>query len=172
MMKFGVLGMVYIVILFACTGPSTDTGTVPAIDHGHANLNFPPAAVGRPNHETIRVKWKNGLTLDWSLQNQEFTAVSDSCKTDSCLQLWAEVIPDTTLTDATICSLDGRLSAGDLAFLWVEKVKSIPFFKVFQVQWDAFEMNCEYPVGFWDYVQAHRAEVKEKVLGYLSGENE
>jgi hypothetical protein len=79
----------------------------------------------------------------------------------------ADQITNLTQTPAIACGKD-KLVIGDLAFLMINKIKHLPFFKITNVQCDSFETGCPYPNGYFDVIRKDRIRIKERVKHYLS----
>ena len=77
------------------------------------------------------------------------------------------LISDTTETQAKACGVDRKLLVGDITLLLVNKVKRVPYLKVFGIQWDAYDVDCPYPLRMLDYINDYRSEVREKVKSYI-----
>ncbi|MBI3134971.1 MAG: hypothetical protein HYZ14_09900 [Bacteroidetes bacterium] len=79
------------------------------------------------------------------------------------------LITDTTQTLAYGCPTIRFLRKGQLAFLILDELNSIPYFEVFGVQFDVFIEGCEYPFDLIEYLLKEREMVQAKVNAYLSG---
>ena len=120
----------------------------------------------------VLVQLSNGIVFNWN--NKSFCIVEDNLFS-SVVTIFSQkqqsivaCILDTTKTPAKVCSLDRNLLVGDLTFLLIDKVKSLPYFKALGVQWDTFDTDCNYPFGLFDYINNYRDEVSNKVGSYLT----
>jgi hypothetical protein len=80
------------------------------------------------------------------------------------------MIPDTSNTYAKICSQNKNLLLGDIAFLLVDNIITLPYADIFNVQIDVF-YKCSYPLGLFSIINNNRVEVKERVKKYLEVTN-
>jgi len=74
-------------------------------------------------------------------------------------------IQDETKTDIQIQCRDTNLTVGTVAFMILDDIISIPYFLVFQTQWDALYINCDfgYPIGLLEYINTYPQVAQEKL---------
>ena len=120
----------------------------------------------------VLISISDNVQINWDNKSNGF--VEDSlldiamkvAKTDR--QLILDEVLNRDESEARICGLNGNLAVGDLAFLLISKTYDLPYFQVFEIQWDTFDAGCAYPSGMLEYIQNHRSEMKEKMEMYFS----
>ncbi|RTQ48850.1 hypothetical protein EJV47_14725 [Hymenobacter gummosus] len=123
----------------------------------------------------VLVRLADGITLHWNNRRSGF--VDDKLLRAAKANFPANqhrlvaLILDTTATAAVACagSRDSHsLATGDVAFLLVLRVKRLPWYEVYGIQWDSFDYDCPYAEGMLSYVAANRATVWQKTANYLA----
>lgn len=74
-------------------------------------------------------------------------------------------IQDETKTSIQVQCRDTNLNVGTVAFMILDEIIAIPYFLVFQTQWDVLNVNCDYgyPIGLLEYVNTYPQEAQEKL---------
>lgn len=76
-------------------------------------------------------------------------------------------ICDTNNLKVQVCFKEKELKKGDIAYIMLDRIYKIPLFNVFNRQFDAYNLNCEYPIDLFNYIENNRLEVKNKLMNYL-----
>ncbi len=117
--------------------------------------NIPFRTIKWNKKEIDSIVWNCGDSIYWEI-----------------VQLGEEAIPhlisiiqDTTKTDIKIPCQEGNLTIGTVAFMILDDIISIPYFSVFGIRWDVFEMNCNfgYPIGLLEYINTYPQTVNKKL---------
>ena len=114
----------------------------------------------------------------------EIRQVPDPVKSDSASLRWGDslyreivklgeaAVPylidkvrDETKTDIRVPCRNSVLTQGAVAFMLLDDILDIPYFQVFEVQWDVFDPPCDfgYPMGLPEYISAHPQEASAKL---------
>ena len=80
------------------------------------------------------------------------------------IQILIDKLGDTTLTKATDKCKKTYLRVGDLAYLTLERILSLPFFAVTGMQCDVMQDGCW--IGVFEYIEANRPKFKGQVQAY------
>jgi hypothetical protein len=102
-----------------------------------------------------------------------------SVKNDSCYQALKnnfsnfqapliDMIMDTTSLDIIMCDKRTILLKGDLAFIILWQVKDISIYYALDIQFDAIESGCKYPIPIVRYIHKNRKIVRQKVMKYFN----
>ncbi|WP_299117591.1 hypothetical protein [uncultured Winogradskyella sp.] len=69
--------------------------------------------------------------------------------------------------DVQVCGSESvKITSGIMAFLLLEKLKNIPWYKVFNMQFDTFILPCRIPSGLLEYISKNPNEVTRKLNAY------
>jgi hypothetical protein len=150
-------------ILISCGNDQMNAGISPTIKYNSE------AVVDRTDSNRIQLIDK--LSINWSpvdndvRQDSLFTHIKANIQENR--EVLTGLISDTTLSIISACKRGG-LHKGDIAFMILDKIYHIPYFKVFGVQFDVIDAGCHYPVGLFDYLEANRGAAMERVTSYLA----
>ncbi len=92
-----------------------------------------------------------------------------SCKKDA-IQILIDKLGDTTLTKAIDKCKTTNLQVGDIAYLTLNRILSLPFFALTGMQFDLFEDGCQ--IGVFEYIETNRPKFKGQVQGYYDKEKD
>jgi hypothetical protein len=129
------------------------------------NPNFQMQQFG----DVILIHLTKDIYINWS--NKTYDVVDDSLSNAIKLNFLdkrktlIDLILNDTKTPAKACYKDMNLAIGDIAILLINKSEHLPFYKVFQIQFDV--LVCKYPFGLFEYFERNRKEAKNKVELYL-----
>lgn len=84
------------------------------------------------------------------------------------IQYLIDKIADTTMTQARYLNKDNHLRVGDLAYLTLEKIVSLPLARITGMQFCVIE-GGGYQRGTFEYIEANRQRFREQVQAYYDG---
>lgn len=82
------------------------------------------------------------------------------------IQPLIDKLDDTTITLAKDKCKATNLTVGDIAYLTLEKVLSLPFFAVTGMQCDVIENGCQ--LGIFEYIENNKVKFKGQVQAYYN----
>lgn len=123
----------------------------------------------------IVVKLSEKIEFNW---NNKTSRIKD----DSLLKLIKDIwqgekfdilnqINNNELTQGYICPSNKKLSKGGFAFLLLDELEEIPYFDLFQIQFDSYELDCKYPNGLLDFVERKPKIATSQLEKYLKADN-
>ena len=134
-------------------------------------INVDPMDKIESKDSIVLIRLSKDVSFNWN--NQTFTIVEDALWNqlllsyeDNCFGI-AHQIVIMDETPAKACGIERNLVLGDLAFIVIDKVESLPYFEAYGVQWDALDATCRYPQGMLDYIKRYREEIRDKTQLYL-----
>jgi hypothetical protein len=80
------------------------------------------------------------------------------------IQPLIDKLDDTTITSAKDKCKATNLTVGDIAYLTLEKILSLPFFAVTGMQCDVIENGCQ--LGIFEYIENNKVKFKGQVQAY------
>lgn len=87
---------------------------------------------------------------------------------EEAIQYLIDKIADTTMTQARYLNKDNDLRVGDLAYLTLEKIVSLPLARITGMQFCVIE-GGGYQRGTFEYIEANRQRFREQVQAYYDG---
>lgn len=175
--------------LWGCSAPDNSNGQVdkygkPAVTHPAPDnsIDFPADQQANPAitppapaagivlvslAKDIRFRWNNQTSF--FVEDELFRSLVATFPRKQ--HRLVALILDTTATAAVACagtSESRRLVTGDLAFSLVLRIGRIPWYDVYQMQFDSFEYNCPFPSGQLNYITKNRTAVWRQTVNYLA----
>lgn len=127
---------------------------------------------------TVLIEINNCVKFRWS--NDDFCIVKDNLfyetkeKINDLELCLLDGICDRKKTPALMCGMNYRrnnkkrnLKKGDLAFLMLDEIYNIPYYKVFDVELDSYDGLCKYPDFLIYVLDKNRGCFKNKLEMYL-----
>lgn len=117
--------------------------------------------------EILRVEITDEISLNWNNTKQRY--VKDSLFERAVINFESEKdliinrILSTKRMNAQICGLEGNMTLGDLAFVFLDEVERISYSNVFSWQFDFMSDTCAYSTGVLWYLSTHRTEAKRQI---------
>ncbi len=126
------------------------------VDRINEIKNLPYRTLKFNGTEIDSISWTCGDSLYWEIVGLGKEAIPYLIKK----------IQDNSKTDIKIPCRESKLTVGTTAFMALDDIISIPYFLVFEIQWDVLEMNCDfgYPVGLLEYINEHPQEAYNKII--------
>ncbi len=115
-------------------------------------------------HDSIKVEFDS--LLRWWVNDSVMNVIDRNF--DSYKESLVCLISDTSVISTCITCKKSTIRKGDLAFIILDKTRSIPYARLFRVQFDFISKECPVPIGILDYIEGNRNKVKEK-LGEFYG---
>jgi len=141
---------------------TTDTVSKPIttgndlVDRINEIKNLPYPTLKSYGSKIDSVSWTCGDSLYWKI-----------------IRLGKEAIPylikkvkDNAKTDIKIPCTEVNLTVGTISLMALDDIVFIPYFDIFEMQWDFFYTNCDfgYPVGLLEYINEHPQEAHDKLI--------
>jgi hypothetical protein len=79
-------------------------------------------------------------------------------------------IESASLTSVKHPCFDEMITEGVLAFILLEEILNIPYFVVFEMQYDVLEMNCKFPSGLLEDVRGRPEFFHDKLSSWYEKE--
>ena len=137
--------------------PSTETVATgnKLVDRINEIKNLPYRTLKFKGTEIDSISWNCGDSLYWQIVALGKEAIPHLIKK----------IQDNSKTDVKIPCRESKLTVGTIAFMILDDIVSIPYFLVFETQWDVLDTNCDFerPVGLLEYINGHQKEAYEKL---------
>ncbi|MEZ5015183.1 MAG: hypothetical protein R2794_12915 [Chitinophagales bacterium] len=139
------------------------TGNV-LVDRIGEITHVPLRSYNRDTEGNLSVSFDCGDALFWEIVQLGKDAIPDLIKK----------VEDNTGTQIPIPCRQDTLTQGMIAFMILEQIIEIPYYQVFGIQWDVFDLNCDfvYPQGFIDFVQSNPVLVHEKLKKWYATYND
>lgn len=135
-------------------------------------LLFLVGCVGKaPQDNKVRVELTKEIVFTWNNSTYEiekdslFEAITKVYQRDK--YTIANMVSKSEKTRAIVCGYDENLTKGQLSYLLINSFELIPVFRVFDMQFDVYDYECQYPLGLLDYLHTHRFKAQNKLLGFL-----
>jgi hypothetical protein len=118
--------------------------------------NMPYRILNYKGSKITSVSWSCGDSLYWQIVKLGKDAIPFLIKKTQ----------DSTVTDIKIPCRAGKLTVGTMAFMALDDIISIPYSLVFESQWDACEIDCDfgYPMGILEFINENPEEAHDKLV--------
>lgn len=85
---------------------------------------------------------------------------------ESAIPFLISKLKSTTKTTISIPCEESTITEGGLAFILIDNIIGIPCFSIFQIQFDSFEMGCDYPSYLLNYMMGNPERTHEKISNW------
>ncbi len=163
----GILIPLLVVFLWACSGDTHTSRKTEDIEGERETdtVRPPSAAVLVERIGEIR-QVANPVKSDSASLNRGDSLYREIVKLgEAAVPYLINKVSDNTKTTIRIPCRDSVLTQGAVAFMLLDEILDIPYFQVFEVQWDVFDLPCDfgYPMGLPEYISAHPQEASAKL---------
>lgn len=161
-----ILKYLFLVIVFFGCSPSKN----PEIGSDTSKVGL--VLKGNYSHsDTVQVYICDTISINWDNCNNDiiedtYYAAAIVYYNESKCRM-TEAIINSNVTSAKICNLDRNLFAGEVAFLFIDKLENLPYASIFQVQFDVLTIDCPYLYGIPEGIYENRYSWSHKICVYL-----
>jgi len=117
------------------------------VDRINEIKKLPQRTLRFKNGEIDSISWVCGDSLYWQIVRLGQEAIPYLIKK----------VQDSSATNIQVPCRETNLNVGTVALIALDHIISIPYFMVFETQWDVLEMNCDFgqPLHLLEYINEH-----------------
>ncbi|NOQ73404.1 MAG: hypothetical protein GQ574_15470 [Crocinitomix sp.] len=120
--------------------------------------------------DTVLIELTDHIQFTWNNTQQKIEEDADFKNIQKHFLIYRKTIinqiANTEKTEVRICKSHTNITNGVMAFVLLDYFEDIPYYLVFQLQFDAYG-DCRYPHGLIPYIAREKEEVVEKLHFYF-----